>query len=700
MLSPDLGLGLSLTTREAGGCKTPSVVLGGAVKRSGTAGSSRVTASASVAAFLSATVAGLALVGLVIGEVALSRGGRGDLGLLRGGGLAFALGVISATAVGVVLLRSHPGHPVGWCFAALGTSVAVTGAAQSYGSWGLFVNGGAPLAGSAALVASSGFIVWQVLLGLVCALTPDGRPLSRRWAWVTKALVVCGLLWLVTAVLSPGNLDQAPFSDVDNPYGRDVPGLPALRGIGAIGTSLLLVACVVSLIIRFRRARGEERRRLLWMVVGVVPVPAIVAVMFTAAVTGADFILDVTAGLFVALLPVSAALAITRYHLYDVDRVLSRAVAYLMLSLVLAATYASVVVVVGDGIGGVAGSSTVSVAVATLVAAVAARPLHSLLQDGVDRRFSRRRYDALRTVRAHIAAPAPDSDIEEVLREALSDPSLSVAYWVPDREQWVNADGHGANPEPTALAVERAGRRVAAVMAGPGSTELLTAVVREAEPALENAGLRAAVALQLQEVTSSRARIASAQLQERRRIERDLHDGAQQRLLALATQLQAALLNGDPERQQAALRRGVEQSRAAVQELRSLANGLHPALLSEGGLGAALDDLATRLPVRVHLAEPDRRWPPELEATAWFVACEAVTNAVKHSGASSVQVDVAVQGESLVLRVVDDGYGGADSSGGGLRGLNDRVEAVGGSLSVASSAAGGTCVEAVLPCGS
>jgi len=185
---------------------------------------------------------------------------------------------------------------------------------------------------------------------------------------------------------------------------------------------------------------------------------------------------------------------------------------------------------------------------------------------------------------------------------------------------------------------------------------------------------------------------------ERRRLERDLHDGAQQRLLALGAQLQAALINGEPARQRAALATGVEQSRVAVQELRALANGLHPAVLTDGGLGAALDDLATRLPVRVLIDEPDRRWPIQIEATAWFVACESVSNAVKHAGATTVSVVVRRDGDALLLCVEDDGRGGADPDGSGLRGLADRVEAVGGRLIVRTSAGHGTTVEAVLPC--
>jgi signal transduction histidine kinase len=228
----------------------------------------------------------------------------------------------------------------------------------------------------------------------------------------------------------------------------------------------------------------------------------------------------------------------------------------------------------------------------------------------------------------------------------------------------------------------------------------LAILLREAEPELDNAGLRAAMALQLEDVRASRGRLAAAQLEERRRVERDLHDGAQQRLLALAAQFQAALLNGQPARLREALVGGVEQSQAAVRELRELANGLHPSVLADGGLAAALDDLAARHGVQVDVAEPGRRYPQRIEATAWFIACEAVTNAVKHARAEGIRVHVVRQGNELRISVDDDGLGGADPSGNGLRGLADRAEAVGGLLLVQPRQPCGTTISAVLPCGS
>ena len=226
------------------------------------------------------------------------------------------------------------------------------------------------------------------------------------------------------------------------------------------------------------------------------------------------------------------------------------------------------------------------------------------------------------------------------------------------------------------------------------------AALQEAAPELDNTALRAAVSLQLVEVRASRMRLANGQLEERKRIERDLHDGAQQRLLALAAQLQAALLNGDPGRMRDALNQGVSESRAAVVELRDLANGLHPQVLADGGLSAALDQLAARHPIDVRVIDATRRYSARVEATAWFIVCEGVTNALKHAKAATVGVSVVSDAEALRIVVSDDGLGGADIHGRGLRGLSDRAEAIGGRLSVTSAEPRGTLLEVVLPCGS
>ena len=216
---------------------------------------------------------------------------------------------------------------------------------------------------------------------------------------------------------------------------------------------------------------------------------------------------------------------------------------------------------------------------------------------------------------------------------------------------------------------------------------------------LDNTRLRAELVHQVEEIAASRARLAGAQRRERRRIERDLHDGAQQSLLALAFELQSAQLNGDPERMRQALAEGADAAQAAVRELRDLANGLHPAALADGGLAAALDDMARHSPVPLRVQVEGGRLDAGTEFTAWSVIGEAVVNAQKHAAAHGIEVDVQRQNGDLRLRVHDDGRGGANPDGPGLRGMRDRVEAARGRLTV-TSGADGTTVEAVLPCGS
>jgi PAS domain S-box-containing protein len=205
----------------------------------------------------------------------------------------------------------------------------------------------------------------------------------------------------------------------------------------------------------------------------------------------------------------------------------------------------------------------------------------------------------------------------------------------------------------------------------------------------------------LEDLAASRARIVAAGDVERRRLERNLHDGAQQRLVALSLALRVALakLDSDPVAARATLAAAGDELALALAELRELARGLHPAVLSDRGLRAAVEMLAGRSPVPVEIAEvPDERLPEPVEAAAYYLIAEALTNVAKYAGASTVQVRVAASEETVVVEVADDGVGGADpASGSGLRGLADRVEALGGSLAVASPAGAGTSLRAEIP---
>ena len=305
----------------------------------------------------------------------------------------------------------------------------------------------------------------------------------------------------------------------------------------------------------------------------------------------------------------------------------------------------------------------------------------------------------------------PVDGLRDELAVALEDPTLELGLWIPDRGIYVDAAGGElslpADDEERAVTlVEHEGAPLAVLVHDSTLREeprLVEAVAAAARLALVNARLHAEVRAQLETVQESRARIAAAADEERRRIERDLHDGAQQRLVALALELRSAqrqLNTGDDAELAQVLASTADELQVAVEELRELAQGIHPGILTQGGLAHALEALAARSPLPVSVDATPDRFAPEVEATAYFVACEALTNVVKHAGASRATIAARRENGDLVIEVADDGRGGADPGSSGLRGLSDRVEARGGRLVVESPAGFGTRVRGEIPCGS
>jgi signal transduction histidine kinase len=308
------------------------------------------------------------------------------------------------------------------------------------------------------------------------------------------------------------------------------------------------------------------------------------------------------------------------------------------------------------------------------------------------------------------ANPAPE-DLRAALARALRDPSLTLVYWLPQFESWADVDGQpvtltdlDAGRATTLL--EYKGQHVAALVHDPAldsEPELLDGVAAAAVIALENARLHVELRARLDELKGSRARIVEAGDSERRRLERNLHDGAQQRLVGVALQLQLLQrrIRGDPAAAEQLVTAASDELGHSLEELRELARGIHPAVL-EHGLAAALNALATRsaVPTTVSYDAPDHL-PQPVELAAYFVACEALTNVAKYAHASAATVRVRRDGGGVVIDIADDGVGGADDTGGsGLRGLADRVEALDGRLCVTSAAGAGTVVTAEMPCAS
>jgi signal transduction histidine kinase len=310
----------------------------------------------------------------------------------------------------------------------------------------------------------------------------------------------------------------------------------------------------------------------------------------------------------------------------------------------------------------------------------------------------------------HLRADPAPADLRQALAGALRDPSLTLAYWLPQFESWADVDGREVDlPDSDSgravTLIDRDGERMAALIHDPSledEPQLLDAVSAAAAIALENARLHAELRARLDELHGSRQRVLEAGQQERQRLERNLHDGAQQRLIALRLELGLLeeRLDADPDSKRR-LGRARRQIALSLDDLRDVARGLHPAVVTGHGLAVALESLAARAPVPVQLTVAlEDRLAEGLEVASYYVVCESLANVAKHARATSATVEVRRQSGDIVVEVTDDGVGGADTErGSGLRGLADRVEALGGRLRIWTPPGKGTRIRAEMPCG-
>jgi len=599
-----------------------------------------------------------------------------------------------AGLLGAFLVTRHPGHRVGWLFLVTALTRGLAGLAELWSIHAYVVRPGSlPFAAFATWVQAAFPLPAFAFAAATVALTPDDRPAGRRERVV---LVLAAISLVVLGVAVPAMMwgfrghDLRP--DIPVPDDPVAHAGVALTGAGiAVAVAGVLLG-VFGLVARARRSRGDLRQQILWFAYGA---SVAVALNLAAFLTGLGWLR--LFGVVAVLLGIG--LGIFRYRLYDVDRLINRTLVYGLVTLAALAVYGAFAVVGGAVVGG---RSTVVAAVAAFVVALVLRPLRDLSQGLIDRTFDRRAHSAVRLLRAlgervgHDTV-SPDT-VVAALRRALRDPTLTVLFRVRATGRLVTAAGDPAPPlDGPVTEVAPRGEPVAVLRHAPVDPALLTAVTRASAVVLEHARLQAELLVHLAEVRASRARLVEAADAERRRVERDLHDGAQQRLVGLALHVQSTrrrlpAVDGSLD---ALLSFVVDQLDAGVADLRALVNGLHPPALETAGLGAALADLARPGAVEVDTVL-DGRSAPLVEATAWFVACEGVANAVKHAPGHPVRVTARLDG-ALTLSVVDGGPGGADADGPGLRGLRDRVEATGGTLTVASPPGGGTRLTAVLP---
>jgi len=347
--------------------------------------------------------------------------GRTDLvQLLTASGVPYVLAVLSGTTAGAVLASRRPRHPVGWLLLALGLTVVASGVTDGYARYGLIARPGSlPSAGYVAVYADHSFLPWPALLGFVLLLTPTGSLPSRRWRWWAWAAAAGPALFMAWRSFVPGSFG-APYESVANPLA--VPALtgwwvPVAGAVAGATTILAIPVAAVAMVLRFRRARGVERQQLRWVALTAGLAALAVVGTVVGAATGNAAVRDWLTGVCVALVPLGVAAAVLRYRLYDLDRIISRTLAYGVLTVLLGGAYAGVVLGLGQRLGS---SHSLVVAAATLALAALFQPARSRVQGLVDRRFDRRRYDAARTIDAFSARLRQQVDLDALRADLLA----------------------------------------------------------------------------------------------------------------------------------------------------------------------------------------------------------------------------------------------------------------------------------------
>jgi hypothetical protein len=375
-------------------------------------------------AVLACALLALTLVGLAASawlDHLLRQAGMPELTWFQVTGILDVVAAVSAATVGAVLASRRPAHPVGWLLLGLGLSLAVAGVVYAYVRYGLVARPGAlPAAGYLAGLSNGMILIWVSCVGFVLLLTPTGSLPSARWRWWARVTAAAPVVWVLASVVDPAPM-RPEYPAIGNPLA--VPGLPRVLLDAATGAAafVVLAGLIVgagSLVGRFRRARGVERQQLRWLALAAALASVALLVALAALVMEEGFgVFNVALGVCLALLPLATGTAILRYRLYDLDRIISRTLAYGLLTVTLGLGYAGVVLGLGQLLG--RGSSLV-VAGATLAVAGAFQPARRRIQRLVDQRFNRRRYDAAQTIAAFSTRLRDEIDLDTLTGELLA----------------------------------------------------------------------------------------------------------------------------------------------------------------------------------------------------------------------------------------------------------------------------------------
>ena len=664
------------------------------------------------------------------------------------GVVANVLAGITYSTIGALLVSRRVSRGLGIVLCVVGASFALSLLSTQYALQGLLASPGSlPAAAYAAWVSSWVFIAFPAGFGLLFLLFPTGRPPGRWWNAVLVILLAVIVIGLFTEMFVRGELllrNTEVELHVLNPLGGFIPsgftyGTP---GNVAFGFGLAATfAAFVSVVTRFFRASGVERAQIKWL--AYVAVVAAVCIPLALLSPSGRFAVDLSvpgiAFLFVIIaltagLPTSFGIAVMKYRLYDIDVVISRTLVYGSLAAFITAVYVGIVVGVGTLVGSGGRPNLVLSIIATAIVAVAFQPVRERLQKIANRLVYGKRatpYEVLSQFSERVAESYAADDVLPRMARVLADGTGAARadVWLRAGDILRHAaswplDSSAAEPArvvgdslPEMLDTDRAvevrhqGELLGALTVTkrkgesltPVEEKLLTDLAAQAGLVLKNVGLTAELLARLEDLRASRQRLVAAQDEERRRLERNLHDGAQQNLVALKVKLGLAEMfaEKDPARAKATLAELKADTDEALETLRDLARGIYPPLLADKGLVAALESQARKATVPIEVAADGiGRYPQDIEAAVYFCCLEALQNVQKYAGAHTATVRLGETDGNLSFEVEDDGKGfdpATAPQGSGLTNMSDRLDALGGSVEIVSEVGAGARLLGSIP---
>ena len=635
----------------------------------------------------------------------------------RGWGLILA---IAFGAAGVLVASRVPSNPIGWILLVAGIGTAVQELALQYLLYGMYDSPGAlPRADVAAWIVEWIWIPYMATVALVIPLMyPTGRLPSRRWRPVLVAGVAAAVVGTLCFALVPGPMESTPSAP--NPFG--IESAQWIRRAGDLVMLVFLVglfAALASIGFRYHRSRGDERQQVKWLLLSL-------SILFCAFLIGVPYwtlsgpglslnLLENVVVIALILIPVSIGIAILKYRLYDIDVVIKKTLVYAVLAVLVFVVGGAVAWAAGGLVFTAAGEGAYSWLFAGVVIGAAIWPLRRVATRIADRLVYGRRatpYQVLSEFSDRVAGTYASDDVLQRMAQVLATAigAETGTVWLHDHRgfrpgaTWpFDARPDGGMP-PTAIEVRHQDEVLGALSVrmpandpmDPAKERLIRDLAAQAGLVLRNAAL-------IDDLKASRVRLVATQNEERRRIERNIHDGAQQQLVALAVKLRLTdtLVGRDEAKAHDLLAELQSDTTQTLEDLRDLARGIYPPLLADKGLAAALESQVRKAAVPVTL-ETDGvgRYAQETEAAGYFSCLEALQNVAKYAEASTATVRLAQANGSLVFEVADDGVGfdpAAAERGSGLPGIADRIAALGGTLDVRSAPGAGATLTGTIP---